>query len=139
MDKAALSEADALGRALARSEMEKDASLADAILGAPVSAIAARIAAPEESKTKATAYGLIVGALMGWSAGQRSFRAQRNKEKSKGVMRVIEEHPILAAAAAGTLVGGSMQASKAVKDIGRVLSATENASKGPGVLIPPQG
>lgn len=137
---ASIRQADALGRRLAAVEMEKSASLADAILGAPVSAIAARIAAPEDSKQRATAYGLILGALMGWSAGQRSLaRMNAPKDDRRGPIDLVSEHPLLSAAAAGALLGGSMRAGKAVKDIGKVLSAAEKASKGPGVLLPAQG
>lgn len=136
-----IKEAEMLGRRIARAEMEKTGSLADAILGAPVAAIAARIAAPEESKTKATAYGLILGTLMGWSAGQRAYKkfhsADKDKKPETGALRILEEHPLLAIAAAGGALGGSMRVAKGVKDLGKVLA--QMPTNAPGNLVPKQG
>ena len=123
-----IAEADLIGRRLARIEMEKTSSLADAILGAPVGAIAARIAAPEESKAKATAYGLVIGALMGWSAGQRSvYEYLHGKDpNSSGPKQFLKDHPFLSIAAAGGAIGGAMRVSKALKSSpGSVVPANE--------------
>ena len=134
MDSELLKEAACLGRALARAEMEKDASLADAILRAPVAALAARIAAPEESKTKATAYGLLLGALMGWSAGQKSLSDHlegKPKKPRKALLEhstkdllekspaeLMDEHPIVSTLLAGAAVGSAPR-------IGKLLPATK--------------
>jgi hypothetical protein len=103
-----LKQADSLGRRIARAEMEKEGSLADAILGAPIGAIAARIAAPEESKKKATINGLLLGALMGFAAGQRSVQDHQRKMRGEPApsRRLPEISPLVAAALAGAAVGG---------------------------------
>ena len=80
--------------------LEKTATLVDAIIGAPVGAIAARISATEEKKDEATRRGLIVGALLGWLAGQKSIEDAQRGEKTPGL-----RHPLVAAAAGGAGVG----------------------------------
>jgi len=80
--------------------VEKTASLVDAIVGAPVGAVAARLSAGERNKDEATRRGLIVGALLGWLAGQRAIDRSRRGEESSPL-----QSPLIASAAGGAGVG----------------------------------
>lgn len=102
-------QAEELGRRMARAEMEKDASLADAILGAPLGAIAARIAAPEKDKNKATVNGLLLGALVGFLRGQQSVADALQGKPEKDRLPIS---PAAASILTGLAVGGSHQVGK---------------------------
>jgi hypothetical protein len=78
----------------------KTASLVDAIIGAPVGGTAAYIAADEENKGKAARRGLVVGALLGFLAGQEAVH-----DSMEGKPTPKYKHPIAAAAAGGTAAG----------------------------------
>lgn len=94
-----LKEVQDLGRRLASADLTKEASLADAILGAPLGALAARISAPADSKEQATKYGLLLGALMGFVAGQKAL-VDHKEGKDPGMS------PAMLSILAGAAVGG---------------------------------
>jgi len=106
-----IKEAEALGARLARAEMEKNASLADAILGASLSAIAARITAPSDSKDEAVIQGLALGALVGFVKGQESVANVISGAPEKGNLPIS---PAVASILAGLAVGGGHQVSSVV-------------------------
>lgn len=85
--------------AVERHGIEKTASLVDAIIGAPVGGAAAYIAADEENKGKAAKRGLIVGALLGFLAGQQHVQAALAGKKP------MVPSPVIASAAGGAGTG----------------------------------
>ena len=80
--------------------LEKTSSLVDAIIGAPVGALSARIAAKEENKDAATREGLIIGAILGFLAGQRAVTAAGRGEHTE-----LYESPAAASALGGAALG----------------------------------
>jgi hypothetical protein len=76
--------------------LAKTASIVDAILGAPVGAVAARLVAEEENKDQATREGLIIGALLGFLAGQQAVTSAVKEEPLP-----VQGHPLLMAALGG--------------------------------------
>jgi hypothetical protein len=80
--------------------LDKTASLVDAIVGAPVGSVSAYIAADEENKGKAARRGLVVGALLGFLAGQEAVH-----DAVEGKSTPMYKHPVAAAAAGGTAAG----------------------------------
>lgn len=85
--------------AVERHGIEKVASLVDAIIGAPVGGAAAYIAADEENKSKAAKRGLIVGALLGFLAGQKQVQEAMRGQKP------TMPSPMMASAAGGAGTG----------------------------------
>ena len=101
-----------LGRLRDEVGLEKTATIVDAIIGAPVGALAARLSASEEKKDEATRRGIIVGALLGFLAGQKSIEDYRRGERTPGYL-----HPIVASAAGGAAAGLASRAEDPVKSL----------------------
>jgi hypothetical protein len=80
--------------------LTKTASLVDAIIGAPVGALAARLAVGEQNKDTATKRGLVMGALLGFLAGQEAVRYSM-----EGVPLPPHKYPLIASAAGGAGAG----------------------------------
>lgn len=99
-----------LGRLHDEVGLEKTATIVDAIIGAPVGAVAARLSASEEKKDEATRRGLIVGALLGFLAGQKAIEDYRQGQQTPGYRT-----PIVASAAGGAAAGLSARAEEPVK------------------------
>jgi len=69
------------------NSLAKEASIADALLGAPIGAIAAAISAKKGEKKKAVSRGLVLGALLGFIQGQRTAAVyQQDPEHTERVL-----------------------------------------------------
>jgi hypothetical protein len=98
------------GRNMASQVLTKEASVADALIGAPVGAVAAAIAAKKGDRKKAASRGLVLGALIGFIMGQRATAEAMKKTPEEVIYGEEEEpgalaNPALASALAGLGAG----------------------------------
>ena len=90
------------------SFLHKKASLADALLGAPLGWLAAYLAAGKEDRTEAARKGLILGALLGAYQGHKITK-ERIEEASQGIIpgeERVHMSPALVSLLAGLGAGG---------------------------------